>query len=111
MQADGGKSGELIAEPGMPEPAVDPGPKGTHRYRAPALEKGLDILEALAGVSEPLTTPQLAERLGRSPSELFRMVYILERRGHIQESPFGQGYERTNKSITLNMSRTQTPSI
>ena len=111
MQADGGKSGELIAEPGMPEPAVDPGTKGAHRYRAPALEKGLDILEALAGVSEPLTTPQLAERLGRSPSELFRMVYILERRGYIEESRFGQGYELTNKAFTLSMSRAQVRSL
>src|SRR5260221_4528636 len=105
MQADGGKSSELIAEPGMPEPAVDPGTKGTHRYRAPALEKGLDILEALAGVSEPLTTPQLAERLGRSPSELFRIVYILEQPRDIEESRFGQGYELSNKAFTLSMTR------
>src|SRR5258706_14900253 len=104
MQADGGKSGELIAEPGMPEPAADPGPKGTHRYRAPALEKGLDILEALAGVSEPLTTPQLAERLGRSPSELFRIVYILERRGDIEQSRIGRGFELSNHAVTISMS-------
>lgn len=105
MQADGNNGGELIAEPGTPEPADASGTKDAHRYRAPALEKGLDILEALASVSEPLNTPQLAERLGRSPSELFRMVYILERRGYIEESRFGQGYELTNKAFTLSMTR------
>jgi DNA-binding IclR family transcriptional regulator len=107
MQAHGSKSGEAIADPDTPEPVHDSSTKGAHRYRAPALEKGLDILEALAAVSEPLTTPQLAERLGRSPSELFRMIYILERRGYIEESRFGQGYELTNKAFTLSMSRAQ----
>jgi DNA-binding IclR family transcriptional regulator len=107
MQAKGRKGGAPIAEPDTPAPEDDPGPNGAHRYRAPALEKGLDILEALAGVSEPLNTPQLAERLGRSPSELFRMVYILERRGYIGQSRSGLGYELTNKAFTLSMSRAQ----
>src|SRR5258708_26742120 len=100
MQADGGKSSELIAEPGMPEQAVDRGTKGTHRYRAPALEKGLDILEALAGVSEPLTTPQLAERLRRSPSQLCRIVYILEPAGDTEEWRLRPAYGPTNHALT-----------
>ncbi len=107
MEARTSKSGEAIAGPDTPEPANDPGTQAAHRYRAPALEKGLDILEALASVSEPLNTPQLAERLGRSPSELFRMLYILERRGYIEESRFGQGYELTNKAFMLSMLRAQ----
>ena len=32
------------------------------RYRAPALEKGLDILELLASVSEALTHSEIASR-------------------------------------------------
>src|SRR4051794_20777828 len=107
MDARSSTGGETIVESNAPGPANDPGTQGAHRYRAPALEKGLDILEALSSVSEPLNTPQLAERLGRSPSELFRMLYILERRGYIEESRFGQGYELTNKAFKLSMMRAQ----
>ena len=107
MQVHGSKGSDSTAESNKPDPVDDSGAKGDHRYRAPALEKGLDILEALASVSEPLNTPQLAERLGRSPSELFRMVYILERRGYIGQSRSGLGYELTNKAFTLSMSRAQ----
>jgi DNA-binding IclR family transcriptional regulator len=52
-------------------------------YRAPALEKGLEILEALSGTSVPQTLTQLSRSLNRSPSELFRMIGLLEKRGYI----------------------------
>ena len=39
-------------------------------YTAPALEKGLEILELLADVKEPLTLVQIAAKLNRSKSEL-----------------------------------------
>ena len=44
------------------------------RYRAPALDKGLDILELLAGVDGGLTQAEIAKRLGRSHNELYRMI-------------------------------------
>ena len=53
-------------------------------YRAPALEKGLDVLELLAREPQGLTITELAERLGRTVGELFRMVVVLERRKYIQ---------------------------
>ena len=43
-------------------------------YSAPALEKGLDILELLAGEAEGLSQAAIAERLGRSTGEIFRML-------------------------------------
>ncbi|MFX3701694.1 helix-turn-helix domain-containing protein, partial [Streptococcus suis] len=46
-------------------------------YRAPALEKGLDILELLAQQDEPLTKKQIAESLDRSINEIFRMLSVL----------------------------------
>jgi DNA-binding IclR family transcriptional regulator len=46
--------------------AVQPG--------APALEKGLDLLEALAAQSRGLSQKQLADRVGRSVSEMFRIA-------------------------------------
>ena len=70
MEARSNKGDQSIAASDIPEPADDPGTRRPQVSRAGS-GKGLDVLEALAGVSEPLTTPQLAERLGRSPSELF----------------------------------------
>ncbi|KQV83191.1 IclR family transcriptional regulator [Rhizobium sp. Root1220] len=53
------------------------------RYRAPALDKGLDILELLAGVEEGLTQAEIAKRLDRSPNEFYRMLDRLVRRGYV----------------------------
>jgi DNA-binding IclR family transcriptional regulator len=61
------------------------------RYRAPALEKGLDILEVLADSRLPLSQVELAQKLGRSQSEFFRMLTCLEDRGYIiRESESGR---------------------
>jgi DNA-binding IclR family transcriptional regulator len=53
------------------------------RYRAPALDKGLDILELLAGVDGGLTQAEIAKHLGRSPNEFYRMLDRLVRRGYV----------------------------
>jgi DNA-binding IclR family transcriptional regulator len=53
------------------------------RPSAPALEKGLDLLEVLAEETEGLSQKMLAQRVGRSVSEIFRMLGVLERRGYI----------------------------
>lgn len=58
-------------------------------YTAPALEKGLDILELLAGEAEGLTQGAIAQRLGRSAPELFRMLTVLQRRGYLQRRADG----------------------
>lgn len=50
-------------------------------YAVPALEKGLDVLEFLASQAEPIGLSALAQRLGRSPGELFRILAVLTRRG------------------------------
>src|SRR3546814_10175017 len=75
-------------------------------YSAPALEKGLDILELLAAVGTPLTTRQVAERLGRSKNEIFRMVHVLIERDYIAREPGSEGLALTNKLFSLGM---QTP--
>ncbi len=76
------------------------------KYRAPALEKGLDILELLARQGIPMTTSQMAAMLGRSVSELFRMVLALEFRGYITQSGDGrEGYTLTNKLFTLGIAQ------
>ena len=53
------------------------------RPEAPALEKGLDLLEALAGTATGLTQAELARQVGRSVGEIFRMLATLERRGYV----------------------------
>ena len=50
-------------------------------YSAPALEKGIDILELLTDAQHPLGMAEIAQQLGRSVSEIFRMVVTLQRRG------------------------------
>src|SRR5437773_435983 len=55
------------------------------RYAAPALEKGLDVIELLARETEGLTLNEIARVLGRTSSELFRMVNALCRRGYISQ--------------------------
>jgi len=53
------------------------------RYSAPALEKGLDVLELLAAEPHGLNLQDIARRLDRSPNELFRMLDVLARRGFL----------------------------
>ncbi len=57
------------------------------RYSAPALEKGLDVLELLAVEPHGLTLQDIARRLDRSPNELFRMLDVLVRRGFLARQP------------------------
>ena len=57
------------------------------RYSAPALEKGLDVLEMLAAEPHGLTLQEIARRLGRSPGELFRMLDVLVQRGYLARLP------------------------
>jgi DNA-binding IclR family transcriptional regulator len=54
------------------------------RYTAPALEKGLDILDVLVDTADGYTLNELSLKLGRTVSEIFRMVVTLERRGYVQ---------------------------
>lgn len=56
------------------------------KYAAPALEKGLDILEYLSLTDTKPTLSQIAAGIGRSKSEIFRMMIVLEERGFIQRS-------------------------
>ena len=52
-------------------------------YSAPALEKGLDILEMLCHSEQPLSQKDMAQRLGRSVGEIYRMVSCLVNRNYV----------------------------
>lgn len=53
------------------------------RYAAPALDKGLDILEHLSSEMAPLSQLEIARALERTPSEIYRMLMCLEERGYV----------------------------
>lgn len=71
------------------------------QYPVPALEKGLDVLEALAAAAVPQSLSELAARLGRSSSELFRMLACLERREYITRDGLSGRYSLTLKLFSL----------
>ena len=52
-------------------------------YSAPALEKGLDVLELLCRGEVPLALKDIARQLGRTVGELYRMVTCLVERGYV----------------------------
>jgi DNA-binding IclR family transcriptional regulator len=71
------------------------------KYRVPALEKGLDILETLALSQTPLSLTELARKQGRSSSELFRMLTVLESRGYINKREASGNYALSLKLYEL----------
>lgn len=52
-------------------------------YAAPALEKGLDIIELLADRAGGVSQTEIAEATGRTLGQIFRVLATLERRGYI----------------------------
>jgi DNA-binding IclR family transcriptional regulator len=71
------------------------------QYSAPALEKGLDILELLAATPGALNQNQIARKLGRSVGEIFRMLASLERRGYVSRRDGDGGYQLTLRLFEL----------
>lgn len=67
----------------------------TKKYAAPALEKGLDILELLSSEEAGLGQTEIARRLGRSVSEIFRMLVVLQERGYVALDPLTDRYGLT----------------
>jgi DNA-binding IclR family transcriptional regulator len=57
------------------------------KYHAPAVEKALDILEFMSKYPRTVTLKQLSEELQKTPSELFRIVDCLIRRGYLIKHP------------------------
>lgn len=70
------------------------------KYRAPALDKGLDILELLAATAEGLSQAEIAKSLDRTPNEIYRMLDRLVRRDYVRRTA-GDRYELTLKLFEL----------
>jgi DNA-binding IclR family transcriptional regulator len=106
--SDPGRYGQNPATP-MATKSVPAG--RTSRYRAPALEKGLDVIELLAAEKSPLNLSAISQRLGRSSGELFRMLQVLEFKGFITTADSGSGYVLTNKLFALAMAQAPVRSL
>ena len=70
-------------------------------YSAPALEKGIDIIELLADTESGLTVSEISQRLKRRMSELFRIIIVMERRRWLQKDPESSRYSVTYHVLQL----------
>jgi DNA-binding IclR family transcriptional regulator len=80
--------------------------RGKHaqtRYNAPALEKGLAIMEIVSAAPHPIKTEEIARAAGRSRNEIYRMLQVLQTQGYIVQEKSGEGYVATNQLFTLGM--------
>ncbi|WP_029041446.1 IclR family transcriptional regulator [Cucumibacter marinus] len=71
------------------------------KYTAPALEKGLDILELLSTQESGLSQAEIARALNRSVSEIFRMLVVLEARGYVNQNLDNDRYVLTTLLFEL----------
>ncbi len=81
-----------------------------NRYRAPALDKGLDILELLAPMDDGLSQAEIAKALDRTPNEIYRMLDRLVRRGYVQRTEADR-YELSLKLFELAYARPPIPRL
>lgn len=70
------------------------------RYKAPSLSKALDVLELLSNEITPLNISQIAKKLGRSVSEIYRIVIILETRGYLKLRDY-EGYVLSKAPMSI----------
>lgn len=77
------------------------------KHSAPALEKGLDIIELLAAAGRPMTMREVADELGRSKNEIFRMVHVLIERGYAAREGT-EGLTLTNKLFDIGLKTPRT---
>ena len=71
--------------------------KEEKKYQAPALEKGLDIIEVLSSHASGLSQVEIARELGRSVGEIFRMLVVLCDRGYLSLDSHTDRYSLNTK--------------
>lgn len=70
-------------------------------YQAPALEKGLDILEYLSHKASSLSQTEIANGINRSTNEIYRMLVCLEERGYLIRDEVSGKYRLSLKLYNL----------
>ncbi|MGM4984047.1 MULTISPECIES: IclR family transcriptional regulator [Rhizobium] len=76
---------------------------GKLSYSAPALTKGLEVLELLAEADTSLTMKAIADGLGRSKNEIFRMLVALQERGYIERDAETDAFSLTDRLFKLGL--------
>ena len=80
-------------------------------YSAPALDKGLDILELLAVSSTGLTQAEIAEHLNKSVNEIYRMLNTLKVRNYLEFDSSTDSYKLSYKLLNLSASFNPTKTL
>lgn len=80
-------------------------------YSAPALTKGLEVLELLAEARSPMTMKAIAEGLGRSKNEIFRMLVALQERGYLERNPETDAFSLTDRLFKLGLNTPQSQDL
>jgi len=79
-------------------------------YRAPALEKGLSVLELMADSPHSMSLTEISNRLQRTKQELFRVVACLHDRGYLVRDE-SQRYRVSTKLFELGAKNRSTQAL
>jgi len=85
--------------------------RSAKEYRAPALEKGIEIIELLADVPGGLTISEIALRLKRSMNEVFRIIVVMEAQGWLNKDMETYHYSVTYHLLELALRATPAQSL
>jgi len=80
-------------------------------YTAPALEKGIEIIELLADEPGGLTIAEIGARLRRSMNEVFRIIVVMEGHGWLHKNPDTYRYTVTYHLLEMAMRATPARSL
>ncbi|HAH44424.1 MAG TPA: IclR family transcriptional regulator, partial [Planctomycetaceae bacterium] len=69
----------------------------------PALERGLDVLEALNQAPEGLGISELATRLSLNKNAVFRITHTLMDRNYLERDPLSKRFRLSTKFLTLGL--------
>jgi DNA-binding IclR family transcriptional regulator len=80
-------------------------------YSAPALEKGIEIIELLADEPGGLTIAEIGKHLRRSMNEMFRIIIVMEGHGWLNKNPDTYRYTVTYHLLEMAMRATPARSL
>lgn len=72
-----------------------------NKYAVPALDKALDVLEYLVTQEIAKSQTEIAQALGRSPNEIYRVLVNLEGRGYLVRDNLSGHYRASLKMYNL----------
>ncbi|MBL4886556.1 MAG: IclR family transcriptional regulator [Planctomycetaceae bacterium] len=83
---------------------------GGSNYSVPAIDKALDVLELLGDSAQGMSLTGIADALGRTKQELFRVLICLNERGYLVRDE-NQHYRLTMKMFEIGSQHASTQSL